>query len=245
MRAVAGVVIAWLALGYGGHSLQVLNGGAPPPVVGLDFVNPRPNMPPPQPGPRGENLLAVTKVDLGTGNTSHVAPPFYTNDTLNGYSCIQAFRRSPPTYFIISSGQPVKLMVADVSTGIASTVALSKQLVFFDISWAETAAGGVLYAFAAAPPYDAKSIGIFEVDPVSGVVGQNLGGIDFTGFAEPRPCESGLTASSSTSTVSRFYFTVSHSVAIPRADQLARALLSRHFLEMCTHAGGNESEGSR
>ena len=108
-------------------------------VVGLDFrtAKPGPDMPPAQPGPRGNNLLGVVDVDLDTGNISHRGAPFFTNDTANGYSCIQAFRPSPPTYYIVSSFEPVKMISVDVASGIATTVALSKQLVVFDVSWSD------------------------------------------------------------------------------------------------------------
>ena len=149
--------------------------------------------------------MAVAAVDLVTGNVSRL-DPFYTNDTANGYSCIQAYRPSPATYFVVSSDDPVQLLSVDVGSGISTAIALSSQLVFFDMSWSENN-GGILYAYAAAPPYSLGDVGIFEVDATTGVVGKNLG-LKMTGYAEPRACESGMTMSSG-SADPRFYFTVS------------------------------------
>jgi hypothetical protein len=161
-------------------------------------------------------------VDLQTGNVSHKVPPFFTNDTANGYSCIQAFRPSPPTYYVVSSFEPIKLISIDVATGIATTVALSEQLVVFDVSWSESF-GGVVYAYAAVPPYQLADTGIFIIDPTTGIVGKNLGGLDVTGYAEPRACESGLTLSA-TSVDPFFYFTVATNKKDP--DDGDQALLT-------------------
>lgn len=212
-----------LALSVGMMSLAA-GGAHAVGVVGLDFMTsrPGPGAPPAQPGPRGNNLLGVVGVDLETGNVTHTVPPFFTNDTANGYSCIQAFRPSPPTYYIISSFEPVKLISVDVESGIATTVALSEQLVVFDVSWSRSF-GGVIYAYAAAPPYQLTDVGIFIIDPTTGVVGKNLGGLDITGYAEPRACESGLTLSES-SPDPRFYFTVATNKKDP--DDGDQALLT-------------------
>ena len=192
-------------------------------VVGLDFMTsqPGPGAPPAQPGPRGNNLLGVVGVDLETGNVTHTVPPFFTNDTANGYSCIQAFRPTPPTYYIISSFEPVKLITVDAQSGIATTVTLSEQLVVFDVSWSMSF-GGVIYAYAAVPPYQLTDVGIFIIDPTTGIVGKNLGGLDITGYAEPRACESGLTLSESSDP--RFYFTVATNKKDP--DDGDQALLT-------------------
>lgn len=173
-------------------------------------------------GARGNNLLGIVGVDLQSGSVTHKLPPFFTNDTANGYSCIQAFRSSPPTYYVVSSFEPIKLISVDVASGIATTVALSEQLVVFDVSWSESF-GGVVYAYAAAPPYQLADTGIFIIDPTTGIVGKNLGGLNITGYAEPRPCESGLTVSA-TSVDPRFYFTVATNKKDP--DDGDQALLT-------------------
>jgi hypothetical protein len=138
-------------------------------VVDFMSIPTGPNAPklpvPPQPGPRGSNLLVVAHVDLETGNVTRAAP-FYTNDTVNGYSCIQAFRPNPATYYIASSGgdpsAPLNLISVDVASGMAVSVSVSEQLVMFDISYAK----GYIYAYAAAPPYAVPDdFGIFEIDP--------------------------------------------------------------------------------
>ena len=191
-------------------------------AVGLDFMNVQPGGPPGgvQPGPVGGDLLALARIDLQTGNVTR-ARPFFINDTANGYSCIQAFRPSPPTYYIISSFEPVRLVAVDATTGVATTVDLSEQLVVFDISWSGAVGGGRIYAYAAAPPYQAEDAGIFAIDPTTGAVGKNLGELDISGYAEPRPCESGLTASSADP---RFYFTVATNKRDP--DDGDQALLT-------------------
>jgi hypothetical protein len=203
-----------------------LAAGAPQQVVGLDFMQRPDPAHPPQPGPVGSNLLAVAKIDLATGNVTSRAAPFFTNDTLNGYSCIQAFRPHPATYFVISGGAPVLLLSVDVGSGVSTSIALSQQLVFFDISWspAGLGGGGVLYAFAAAPPYNDDSVGIYQVDPVTGTVGPSLGAVKYSSaYAEPRPCESGFTKSS-TSKDPRFYFSVATNKKDP--DDGDQALLT-------------------
>ena len=204
-----------------------LSAAVPHEVVGLDFMTRPDPAHPPQPGPVGENLLAVAKIDLASGNITSRAAPFFTNDTLNGYSCIQAFRPHPATYFVVSGGDPVRLLSVDVDSGVSTSIELSQQLIFFDISWSLLAGlggGGVLYAFAAAPPYTADSVGIYQVDPVTGVVGPSLGAVKYPGsYAEPRPCESGFTKSS-TSKDPRFYFSVATNKTDP--DDGDQALLT-------------------
>ncbi len=155
-------------------------------IAGISFVNF---------GQGGDNDIALTNVTLAPGGKeytlSFAQPQIPTNDHY-GYSCIFAWRDSPPAYFVISGETPVFVLTIH---GLTGKLTASKQLnvsgiVIIDMSWMP--AYNALIALASPDGY---ALDIVSIDPTTGGVPVLHAGLQKGSL--PRFCESGLSPSAS------------------------------------------------
>jgi hypothetical protein len=154
-------------------------------------------------GGSSDEQVSVTNISWA-GDLS-LYPPIPTNEHY-GYSCIFAWRQSPPAFFVISGQQPTYLIGIDAISGnVTSNVVVQNEVVIIDISYND--ADGLIYAFTSP---NGNELDVTIIEPTTGATMCLDANISVPSF--PRYCESGLTFSG---TDPRFYFTVDTNVTDP------------------------------
>ena len=128
-----------------------------------------------------------------------------TNDHY-GYSCVMAYRASPPAFAVISGEQPsVQILTLDATTGaLTSAAKLAPQYIVVDMSF--NSADGLLYALASP---DGSALHIVTIDAATGAVAVVDAAVP---ALIPRFCESGLSLSGADP---RLYFTADTNTTDP------------------------------